>query len=110
MTMMMKRTAFVLLIGVAILAVGCATPHRTVSGQSNNGLFRIICDPGGAEVYVDGQFVGPASRFDGSPGLLEIAAGTHRLEIRKEGYAPFIRDVYSSNAVQEVRVTLSPIE
>ena len=110
--MHMKR--ILLLIGVLALAsmalAACTVPKSVVRGQSNNGLFAIVCEPSDAKVYVDGQLVGEASKFDGKPGCLEIASGTHRLEVKADGYAPFVRDVYSSNAVQTIRVTLVKIQ
>jgi hypothetical protein len=99
----------VLAAAAALLALAsCATPHSVTRGAGNNGLFALMVDPASAEVYVDGVLVGEADRFDGQPGYLEIASGTHRLEFKKAGYLPWARDVYSSNAVQEVHVTLTP--
>ena len=107
-----KRT--LLLVGVLALAsmtlAGCSVPKSTVRGQTHNGLFAIICEPDDAMVYVDGQLVGKASKFDGKPGYLEIASGTHRLEVKADGYAPFVRDVYSSNTAQTIRVTLVKLQ
>lgn len=109
----MRRAIPILLVALAVAGFtylsACTPPNATVEGRSNDGLFAIIADPSSAEVYVDGQFMGKARRFDGSPGYLQIASGTHRLELRKDGYKTWVRDVYSSNAIQEIRVTLSKI-
>jgi hypothetical protein len=103
------RTLTLTVAVAALLALAsCTAPHSEVKGASNNGLFALFVDPGSAEVYVDGVGVGEADRFDGKPGYLEIASGTHRLELRKAGYLTWTRDVYSSNAVQELHVTLTP--
>lgn len=47
-----------------------------------------------AEVYVDGNYMGLVSALD-SPetGLLELAPGTHRVEIRKPGRFPVQKTV-----------------
>lgn len=105
---MKKSIIAIAVLTLLLAALGCSIPQSTVSGKSNDGLFAIICQPGSAEVYVDGILIGKASKFDGSPGYLEIASGTHRLELRKNGYQTWMRDIYSSNAIQTIRVTLTP--
>jgi hypothetical protein len=42
--------------------------------------------PEEAEVWLDGEFIGIADRFDGWPSYLEVPPGDHRLEFRLEGY------------------------
>ena len=101
--------AFALALAAVVVAAGCSVPHSVVKGQSNNGLFALIVQPADAQVVVDGNLIGKASAYNGKHGYLEIASGTHRLEIRRDGYQPFVRDVYSSNAVQEIHVTLTPL-
>ena len=98
-----------LLVSAAVVVFGCATPKAVVKGVSNNGMFAIECNPSSAEVYVDGQLIGKAKEFDGSPKFLEIASGTHRLELRAPGYQTWQRDVYSSNSIQRIQVTLAKV-
>jgi hypothetical protein len=43
--------------------------------------------PGSAEVYVDGEFRGS------TPVRLQLAAGTHRVEIRLPGFQSWSRDL-----------------
>ena len=103
----MKRIAIVLvLVALAVGFAACTPPEAVVRSGSNDGLFKLVVQPSSAEVYVDGDFVGKASKYDGYPGYLQIASGTHRLEFRKDGYQTWQRDVYSSNSVQEIRVTM----
>ena len=106
---MKTRAAFALAVAAVLFAAGCSVPHSVVKGQGNNGLFALVVDPADAQIVIDGNLVGQASKYDGKHGYLEIASGTHRLEVRKDGYQPFVRDVYSSNAVQEIHVTLTPL-
>ena len=105
---MKKRVIAIAILTMLVWLVGCSVPQATVSGKSNDGLFAIICKPASAEVYVDGRLIGKTSKFDGNPGYLQIASGTHRLEIRKDGYQTWVRDIYSSNAIQTINVTLTP--
>jgi hypothetical protein len=54
------------------------TPMTTVEFESS---------PGSAEVYVDGEFRGS------TPVRLQLAAGTHRVEIRLPGFQSWSRDL-----------------
>ena len=49
-------------------------------------VFKVV--PDDAEVVLDGQVVGEARDFDGSSGLLTVAPGEHRIELRHTGYDP----------------------
>jgi hypothetical protein len=44
-------------------------------------------DPVGADVFLDGKFVGSA------PANLQLPAGTYSLSVRLEGYEPWQRDL-----------------
>ena len=52
-------------------------------------VFRV--QPAGAEILIDGQ------RWQGPEGddrlIVQLAEGSHRVEIRKEGFVPFSTDV-----------------
>ena len=89
----MKRVAL-LLLGVAFL-LGCGLPTETRRGVGNEGFLNIIANPDDAEVYVDGQLMGHASKFEKSP--IELGSGTHKIEIRKVGYLSELREVYLGN-------------
>jgi hypothetical protein len=107
----MKRFAILLLVALTIAAAfaACSPPKSVIQSRTNDGLFRLLVDPSSTEVYVDGAFVGKSGKYDGNPGLLQIASGTHRLELRKDGYQVWQRDVYSSNTIQEIRVTMTKV-
>lgn len=47
----------------------------------------IVSEPEHGEVYVDGAFVGNA------PADLKLRDGTYTVEVRKEGYTPFRREL-----------------
>ena len=105
----MKKSLLVFLILVFAL-IGCGTPREATIGVGNEGALKIVCDPSDAEVFVDGVSMGEANRYDGKPGYIKLSSGTHRVEIKKEGYAPYFREVYSSKSLQTIEVTLRKLE
>jgi hypothetical protein len=54
----------------------------------DTGNLRLKVQPRDAKVYVDGYFVGVVDSFDGVFQKLAIEAGTHRIEIRADGFEP----------------------
>ena len=50
-------------------------------------------NPGDADVYVDGQYIGNARDFNGVSQPLTLSAGMHRIELQAPGYDPLIFDV-----------------
>jgi hypothetical protein len=56
-------------------------------GTSNaTGSLRLKIKPGNAQVFVDGYYVGLVDSFDGAFQRLDVEAGTHKVEIKAEGY------------------------
>ena len=51
------------------------------------GSLRLKVKPGHAQVFVDGYLVGPVDSFDGVFQRLNIEAGSHRIELRADGYS-----------------------
>ena len=105
----MRKGIFLLAVSILIL-MGCGTPKEATIGVGNEGLLKIVCDPSSAEVFVDGISMGEANRYDGKPGYIKLESGTHKIEIKKEGYVPYIRDVYASKSLQTIEVTLRRLE
>ena len=89
----MKR--FALLALAVVLFWGCGLPQETRRGVGNEGFLIIQATPEDAEVYVDGEKVGQAEKFESKP--LELSSGTHKIELRKAGYFPEVREVYVGN-------------
>jgi hypothetical protein len=52
------------------------------------GSLRLKVKPGNAQVFVDGYFVGTVDSFDGVFQRLNVEAGSHRIELRADGYEP----------------------
>jgi len=59
------------------------------AAQARGGL-RVVVRPVGAEVYVDGAFVGVAAQALVVPGL---AAGPHQVRVQMSGYRPRVTEV-----------------
>jgi hypothetical protein len=52
------------------------------------GGLKLKVSPKGAEVYVDGYFVGKVENFDSAFQRLELPVGPHRVELRAAGFSP----------------------
>lgn len=59
----------------------------TVQLRPRIGIVNIVSDPPDAKLFVDGQPRGNASRE------LSLTATVHRIEIRKDGFEPFVTEV-----------------
>ena len=53
------------------------------------GALELHVKPGKAEVRVDGRLAGEAKEFDGSPSLLWLRKGTHKITVSLAGYQTF---------------------
>jgi hypothetical protein len=54
----------------------------------DTGSLRLKIDPKQAKVYIDGAFVGEVNAFDGAFQKLSLEAGSHRVELKADGFAP----------------------
>jgi len=50
-------------------------------------------NPGDADIYVDGEYIGNARDFSGAAQPLTLSAGMHRIELQAPGYDPLVFDV-----------------
>jgi hypothetical protein len=62
-------------------------------GPTNSGGVSFEVNPPTAQVFVDGQYVGTVESFDGTKQPLTLGAGSHRLELRADGYQTVSFDV-----------------
>jgi hypothetical protein len=60
----------------------------------DNGAVRLKVKPRDAEVFVDGGYAGIVDEFDGTFQKLQLETGTHKLEIRKDGFETLSFDVH----------------
>ncbi|MFZ3217115.1 MAG: PEGA domain-containing protein [Candidatus Acidiferrales bacterium] len=70
-----------------------------VARATGSGSVAIASDPAGAEIYVDGHFVGQ------TPATLHLAGGTHRIELRASGKRDWQRDL---DVMKDSQLTLHP--
>ena len=88
------RIRFLLFVAI-LLSWGCGLPQETRRGVGNEGFLIIQAVPDDADVYVDGRQVGQAGEYEKTP--LELSSGTHKVEIRKGGFLPEVREIYAGN-------------
>jgi hypothetical protein len=67
---------------------------------AGTGSLALRSDPAGAEVYVDGHFVGQ------TPATLRLASGTHRIELRANGKRDWSRELA---VIKDREVTVRPV-
>ncbi len=60
---------------------------KTAAQDGGFGSVKVSSDPAGADIYLDGQFVG------NTPSLLHVAAGPHKIEIQSGKTKPWERDL-----------------
>ncbi|HET7218297.1 MAG TPA: PEGA domain-containing protein [Vicinamibacterales bacterium] len=60
--------------------------YRVSQPSKETGKLRLKIDPKQAEVYVDGYYVGTIDNFDGSFQKLELDAGSHRIDLKANGF------------------------
>jgi hypothetical protein len=63
------------------------------SQEAGPGLIRLRVAPADASVYLDGEFIGTASRVSRLHGDLRLAPGEHRIEVVRPGYRAISRTV-----------------
>jgi len=93
--------AALLLITVA----GCGFPTQTNYSVPNDGGLRTLVFPDDAEVFVDGGSMGAASQYRGGK-FIQIKAGKHIIEIKKDGYLPYHEEVFVNGNIRVITVTL----
>ncbi len=100
------RAAGIVIAVLALLAAGCGRAAQVREDQNVGGLVFAVIPPD-AEVVLDGVLRGQAAAFTGER-YLAAGPGTHRLELRKPGYEPYLRDVYVPNALLRIEAVLMP--
>jgi hypothetical protein len=72
---------------------GYPTSPQSTYTSSDEGSLKLKIKPREAEVYVDGYFVGVVDDFDGIFQRLHVDSGSHRIEVRAQGYEPLAFEV-----------------
>jgi hypothetical protein len=65
-----------------------------------DGSVMIASDPPGAEIYVDGKFVGQ------TPSTIHLPSGSHRVEVKSQGKQAWTRDL---EVLKDSQLTLHPV-
>lgn len=60
--------------------------ENPLDSNGPTGGLRLKVEPREAEVYVDGFYAGRVDDFDGAMQKLKVVQGSHRIELRAEGY------------------------
>ncbi len=72
------------------------------------GALDLSVKPKKTEVYVDGEYVGTAGKFDGYPGYLWLTEGSHQLVFHREGWQTVARKVsVRSGPVRRLKLALA---
>lgn len=66
---------------------------RGSSYAAGYGSLKLKVQPSNAEVYVDGYYMGQVDDFNGMFQHLDLEGGTHRIELRAEGYQPLVLEM-----------------
>jgi hypothetical protein len=64
-----------------------SSSHQTSSSEVNSGTLMITSDFIGADIYVDGKFVGQ------TPSTIHLSAGSHHVEVKSPDNQPWTRDL-----------------
>ncbi len=68
--------------------------------QPQIGSVTVSSDPPGADIYVDGKFVGQ------TPSTIHLASGIHRVEVKSQGKHDWERDL---EVIKDSQLTLHPV-
>jgi hypothetical protein len=60
--------------------------YSTSQSSQDTGAVRLKINPKQAQIYVDGYYVGVVDSYDGSFQKLNLEGGSHKLELKAEGY------------------------
>ena len=101
----MKTMMAVLSALAAVTLLSGCYPMGQIYGVGNEGGLIFAVNPPDAEVVLDGVIQGKASDFP-EERYLKVAAGTHRLVLRLQGFEPYEREIYVSNSLLRIETTL----
>jgi hypothetical protein len=82
------------------VAAGASSDDAEKARALGVGSVAILSDPAGAEVYVDGHFVGQ------TPATMHLASGAHRIELRAIGKRDWSREL---EVIKDSEVTVRPV-
>ncbi len=99
----MKKLLLALPLGFLLAA--CSAPSTTVRSVDTRPAIAILDAAPGAVLVLDGQTVGPAGSYNGSPNVLRLEPGTHEVEIRApSGQVTFRQTIFVESEIKTIRV------
>ncbi|MFY9689641.1 MAG: PEGA domain-containing protein [Candidatus Acidiferrales bacterium] len=84
----------------AFAASRSETAPQQSEARDASGNVTVSSDPAGAEIYVDGKFVGQ------TPSTIELPAGAHHVEVKSAGREDWSRDL---DVLKGSQLTLHPV-
>jgi PEGA domain len=92
---------------VAVACAACGPKPVAVGVTADDAIIAIRSNVRDAQVYVDGKFVTP---LDAAGGGLAVEPGTHRFELRRDGYFSSYLELTLARAERrKVSMELAPI-
>ncbi len=95
--------------GFAWYPYGPAYPAYGARGEYGLGAVDLNVRPKKAEVYLDGELVGRAGKFDGFPGHLIVESGSYQIAFYHPGYETVLRELrVPAGVVVRLNLELEP--
>lgn len=77
--------------------------------RERSGNLLLKCEPVDADVYLDGVVQGVCTDFGGGPRGLQVGAGLHRVDVKKDGFWPYTTYFEPSSARAGLTIKLHPV-
>ena len=74
-------------------AGGGSGGYSVSESHRDNGSLRLKINPRNAQIYIDGFYVGVVDSYDGAFQKLGLEGGSHKVELKADGYEPLQFDV-----------------
>lgn len=98
----MRSKLFILLISLMIPA--CSMPTTTVRTVEERPGIIISGAPEDALLLVDGVLAGKASAYNGTPDMLTVEPGTHRIVVQQGGKALYDQQIFVDSEIKRINV------
>lgn len=96
---------FLVALVTLLFIAACSMPNTTVRTTDTRPGIAIDGAPDGAILYVDGQQIGEANKYDGQPNVLLVEPGTHTVVVKGADGAPlFDRKIYVESELKTIKV------
>jgi len=82
------------LLCIALIAGGCAYPSTSVDVSDNRPTIAVKGASANSVLHVDGLSMGLANKYNGSPNVLLVEPGTHKIEIIDNGKTALSQKVF----------------